>query len=192
MWSHDINNSSLYNDIVNAESGLSHEEMGRIRIIGDALDKTSVKLYGNYDKSKVDASGSHFPCNQETKWIYDKILNLVHLINDNHFQYELSGFGENFYYLSYNGSHKAHFGWHLDAGPRTPHPRKLSLVLQLSDPSEYTGGEFELTDGLHTEFAEKRLGMITAFPAFRLHRVKPVTSGIRRALVIFASGPNFR
>jgi PKHD-type hydroxylase len=30
------------------------------------------------------------------------------------------------------------------------------------------------------------------FPSFRLHRVTPVTSGVRKTLVVWSTGPAFR
>jgi PKHD-type hydroxylase len=35
-------------------------------------------------------------------------------------------------------------------------------------------------------------GAIIAFPSFFLHRVTPIVSGVRKALVIWATGPAFR
>ena len=40
--------------------------------------------------------------------------------------------------------------------------------------------------------AEKARGTLIAFPSYVLHRVAPVTSGIRKSLVIWVAGPEFR
>jgi len=83
----------------------------------------------------------------------------------------------------------------------------------LTDPSEYDGGEFELLslkekkeenreeqlnlDGYNVmepiklpHFKEK--GSALFFPSFTYHRVKPVTKGIRRSLVIWLRGPKWQ
>ena len=150
----------------------------------------AVKLYGSYTEERVKASGSHFKLIDETRWIYERMAQAVKAINEECYQYDLSGFEENFYYLTYREGD--HFGWHLDAGEETPAPRKLSLVLQLSDPSEYEGGEFDVLVAVDHVTAPKSKGAITAFPAFKIHRVRPVTSGVRRVLTAFTTGPNFR
>lgn len=172
------------------DSLLSPEEIGRIREFGDALEQTSVKLYGESDKSQVDARGSHFPLNAKTQWLYEKMEAAAQRLNQSDYHYDLIGFCENFYYLRYSAGE--HFNWHVDMGAETPAPRKLSLVLQLSDPAEYDGGDFDVM--LATDFARanKALGSIIAFPSYKIHRVTPVTRGERRTLTMFASGPNFR
>ena len=60
--------------------------------------------------------------------------------------------------------------------------RKLSLVLELTDPSEYEGGQLQLNNG-HPMDTEQLRGRLFAFPSFMLHRVTPVTRGTRRSLV---------
>lgn len=171
-------------------SGFSDSEIDRIREIGDALETTSVKLYGEFDDSKVKAIGSHFALTDETRWIYERMADAVRAINRDNYQYDLTGFQENFYYLTYRAGD--HFNWHLDIGDETPAPRKLSLILQLSDPSEYEGGEFDVMVATHHVTASKFKGAITSFPSFKIHRVRPVTFGVRRVLTAFTSGPNFR
>lgn len=187
----DYNDPDLSDNLIQKYSRLSDEEINRIREYGDSLDKTSVKLYGKFDETHVNASGSHFPYNDETSWIYDKMADIGREINKEHFKYDLTGFRENFYYLRYQ-SPVDHFNWHVDIGGHTPSPRKLSLVLQLSDPSEYEGGEFDVLVSTHHERGIKAKGIISAFPSYKIHRVTPVTSGIRRTLTMFLVGPNFR
>jgi len=184
------NDPALNEHLTQHESGLTADELDRIRQLGDELDTTNVKLFGKSDDSKVKATGSHFPLNDETAWLYDRMAALAGEINAANYRYDLTGFHENFYFLRYGAGN--HFDWHLDIGGATPAPRKLSLILQLSDPSEYDGGELDVLVGAHHWRAEKVQGLVTAFPAFKVHRVTPVTRGIRRTLAMFLVGPNFR
>ena len=39
---------------------------------------------------------------------------------------------------------------------------------------------------------EMPLGRVVAFPSYVLHRITPVTLGVRRSLVAWISGPRFR
>lgn len=177
-----------------AGSNLSDAEIQQIRDVGDALIERQgrpVRLYGAdpVNPDRVKATGANFPLDDETRWVWERLAATVRSINDQRFGYELSGF-ENFYYLSYGETD--HFNWHLDQGSDSPAPRKLSLVLQLSDPSEYDGGDFQVMFPGQPMTAEKGKGIIMAFPAHKIHRVTPVTRGIRRALAMFAVGPSFR
>ena len=72
------------------------------------------------------------------------------------------------------------YDWHLDSPPEGP--RRLSLSLQLSDKSEYEGGDLEFKEyTLNAEAYEK--GSITMFDSSHKHRVSPVTRGVRHSLV---------
>jgi PKHD-type hydroxylase len=99
-------------------------------------------------------------------------------------------------------------GWNLPYNkPDTPEHgmvRKLSVTCQLTDGSEYTGGELEF-DFKNYELNKKDKsksiiqckeilpkGSIIVFPSFVWHRVKPVTSGTRYSLVIWNLGYPFK
>lgn len=185
------NDTLLNRHFVQRDSGLTGEEIDRVRAYGDALTTRPVKLYGEHNETHVKASGADFPLNDETRWLYEKMTEAARFINARFFQYDLTGFHENFYFLSYEAPGE-HFNWHVDIGGLTPAPRKLSLTLQLSDPSEYEGGDFDVLVATDHQRAEKARGLITAFPSYKIHRVTPVTAGRRRALTMFLVGPNFR
>ena len=98
-------------------------------------------------------------------------------------------------FTTYKGKNEGRYGWHHDVDFKNPlpHHRKLSLTLQLSDPSEYEGGEFEFENGidkLPDDVKEK--GTVLIFPSFYKHQVKPVTSGTRHSLVTWVEGPHWR
>ena len=185
-----INDPDLNNHLTQHDSGLTLAEIARIRAFGDELEQTSVKLYGKFDDSRVKARGSHFLRCDETRWLYERMEAVLRDINALNYRYDLTGFHENFYYMRYATGE--HFNWHLDMGGETPAPRKLSLVLQLSDPSEYEGGEFDVLVAQDHARADKQQGLIMAFQSYKIHRVTPVTRGERRTLTMFAVGPNFR
>ena len=185
------NNPDLNQHFTQHDSQLGEDELQRIRDYGDALETTNVKLYGKFDDAMVKATGSHFPLNEETRWLYERIAARAREINAEAFRYDLTGFYENFYFLRYEAPGE-HFGWHVDMDANTGAPRKLSLTLQLSGPEEYEGGDFEVMASAHHVTAPKGRGLITAFPSYKIHRVTPVTRGVRRALVMFLAGPNFR
>jgi PKHD-type hydroxylase len=65
-------------------------------------------------------------------------------------------------------------------------------VLQLSDPDEYEGGNLEILSSREPTVIEKKKGLVSVFPSYILHRVTPVTSGVRKTLVVWTTGPKFR
>ena len=73
--------------------------------------------------------------------------------------------------------------------------RKFSLSFLLSEPGvDFEGGEFEINQGEQENpiVAETKKNRIIGFPSWTIHRVKPVTKGIRKSLVIWVIGPKFR
>ena len=80
------------------------------------------------------------------------------------------------------------YDFHEDSSYHQKDMRKLSLVVLLSDPSDYTGGGFEFRDADLEEIPTKR-GSILVFPSFLYHRVSPVESGVRYSIVNWFTGP---
>ena len=71
--------------------------------------------------------------------------------------------------------------------------RKLSFVVQLSDPEEYTGGELQFLDNNgKTFFAPKQRGTVIVFDSRTRHRVRKVRSGLRKSLVGWVVGPRWK
>jgi PKHD-type hydroxylase len=124
--------------------------------------------------------------------IYEVIAQFAQQANNQVFRLELTGFTEPFQLATYRASEGGFYGWHVDIGAGRLANRKLSLIVPLTDPAEYEGGEFQVFyDHEPTTFALP-LGRILAFPSYLLHRVTPVTKGVRRSLAIWVSGPPFR
>ena len=69
--------------------------------------------------------------------------------------------------------------------------RKLSVVVQLTSPEEYEGGDFETFEGKVLS-APKGHGTVLIFPSFVYHHVTPVTAGTRHSLVCWVNGPHIR
>ena len=71
--------------------------------------------------------------------------------------------------------------------------RKLSFALQLSDPTDYTGGEVQFLDNSGgTYFAPKQRGTLMVFDSRTKHRVRKVKSGLRKSLVGWVVGPRWK
>ena len=134
------------------------------------------------------------PNTQDTQWVFEKLGYVVSSLNSQYFRFDLRGFGEQIQLTNYDYSEHGMYGWHVDMILNTQSPcRKLSLVLQLSDPVEYEGGVLELQP--HNKDAikmRKQRGLIVVFPSWTLHQVTPVTQGNRQSLVAWITGPAFK
>ena len=65
------------------------------------------------------------------------------------------------------------------------------MSIQLSEDDDYAGGDLEFCPhGVIGEF--RGIGNVVAFPAYIAHRVLPVLSGQREALVAWIHGPSYR
>lgn len=127
----------------------------------------------------------------ECAWVFERLAHVVSSLNADYFGFDLTGFGEPLQLTNYHEARQGMYTWHQDFGASGV-SRKLSLVLQLSEPSEYEGGELQiLTSGKPTTIQKKR-GLITVFPAWTLHQVTPVIKGTRQTLVAWISGPAFK
>ena len=71
--------------------------------------------------------------------------------------------------------------------------RKLSFTLQLSDPTDYRGGEVEFLDSEGQRFlAPKQRGTMIVFDSRTRHRVRKVKEGLRKSIVGWVVGPRWK
>jgi len=143
-------------------------------------------------------------------WIYKEIHPFVHEANRKagwNFEWDRS---ESCQFTKYKQGQ--YYDWHCDSwdkaykkeGPNKGKIRKLSMTCQLTDGSEYSGGELEFDfrqyepsqrdEAKHLRKATEILpkGSIVVFPSFLWHRVKPITKGTRYSLVLWHLGYPFK
>lgn len=125
----------------------------------------------------------------DTNWIFSRLDWVIREVNKQHYRFDITNF-DNMQYCEYHGSEGGKYDWHTDSsfGINNVNPRKLSLSLLLND--DYEGGDFELN--WPGNKVECKKGRLIIFPSVLMHRVKPVTKGVRKALVVWMLGPNFR
>ncbi|MBW6418380.1 2OG-Fe(II) oxygenase [Celeribacter sp. PS-C1] len=127
------------------------------------------------------------------EWIMERIMTLVAEANRTHFDFALTEFGESPQVARYGSERQGHFTWHSDIGEGAlASRRKLTMVVQLSEASDYQGGALELQPDANIREADRAKGSAVLFPSFVLHRVTPVTSGERFSLSTWVHGPAFR
>jgi PKHD-type hydroxylase len=174
------------------------EDIDIIEQYGDRLRLEEAALTGDkagYDRNIRRTRVAWLERNAQTDAFYRRMQEIVLLINRQFFQFELSALAP-MQYAVYDQAEQAHFDWHTDYGREKGHeqhrPRKLSLSLQLSDPARYEGGELQAKVRAQIDIAPKTRGAVIAFPSYVLHRVTPVTAGVRKSLVIWSLGPEYK
>jgi len=143
----------------------------------------------------------------DENWIYKEIIPYIKMANQMagwNFQLD---FSEKLQFTKYKLNQ--YYDWHCDSWqlpynklntPEYGKIRKLSITCQLTDGSEYEGGELEF-DFKNKEYNKKQniktasevlpKGSIVVFPSFVWHRVKPITKGTRYSLVGWNLGNPF-
>jgi len=179
------------------ENGFSEDELNWLQQKArEVKEKASVGGNGfGVVNPNIRRSGLNWmPNTQDTRWVFETLGHIVSSLNAQYFRFNLTGFGESIQLTNYDSSEHGMYGWHIDMGPNPTTPcRKLSLVLQLSDPVEYEGGVLELQPhGKDVVRMRKQRGLVVVFPSWTLHQVTPVTQGSRQSLVAWITGPAFK
>ena len=175
--------------------------MGDSRLMGDALNK-----------DKRNSKNAWVP---SSHWLGGFMWHYIERANRENFLYDLHCIdGESMQYTQYGPGQ--FYSWHNDSGlachykpasvgnrtegraqdfvnENTELVRKLSFVLQLSDPDDYEGGNLQLLDEAgKSYFAPRKRGCIILFDSRTQHRVLPVKSGLRKSIVGWTVGPRWK
>jgi len=155
----------------------------------------SASIGGNRDNTKIvrnirSAEIYNIDYEKGTQWIYDKILAAVIHANTTHFDYEIAGLHHGLQLIHYSADEKikGHYDWHIDAGNGEVSTRKISFTCQLSDPNTYTGCELIINNHTSELVGTRECGSIHMFPSYMPHKVSPIISGNRYALVVWIHG----
>lgn len=125
--------------------------------------------------------------------ITENLMRFIRQSNRTNFGFDITGMNE-IQYTEYFGSNGGHYDWHHDVfwENQQPFDRKLSIVVQLSKPEDYEGGQFQFFGMPSPGENWNQRGSVLIFPSFFHHRVLPLTSGHRISLVSWIEGPKFR
>jgi len=143
---------------------------------GDEIRKSEIKWIHSDDKSF---------------WVYEKLSQYIQQANNTLWKFNLQSIIDSIQYtVYYEGG--GHYDWHVDMGPSSINHRKISLTIQLSDPDEYEGGDLEIWTGGEFRTIERKQGCAIIFPSFLMHRVTPITKGVRKSLVLWVGGDHYK
>lgn len=127
---------------------------------------------------------------ENSEWIYDKIGGMLVSLNERFFGFDISAFDGNLQFTKYEAP-SMFYGKHIDRGLNC-NVRKLSFSVQLTENTDYDGGDLVLHHMDPPEYMKREIGYMTVFPSYTLHEVTPVTRGTRYSLVGWVSGEPFK
>jgi len=155
-------------------------EIEDIKDIGDAL----VLSEGKIKDDKVDHSIRNTRIawihpTTETHWLFDRAI----VIFSSSLSFNML---QSMQYTVYD-SKGSHYDWHRDVGngDEIMKARVNVGIVQLSSPSEYKGGVLQIKYEDQVIDVMKTKGMVTTFPIQLEHKVTPVTSGVRKTLIMW-------
>ncbi len=164
--------------------------------ISNGVSEENKETFGtdtNFRRSNVSF---HRPTD-ENYWIFQRINRAIEETNNLYYNYDLNGY-DYLQYTQYDEAYKGHYDYHIDmsfdAKSDDAQPRKLSIVLMLNTPkTDFEGGDFNIKIGGDNDITIPfERGFMVLFPSFLLHKVQPVTKGIRKTLVAWVLGPKFK
>jgi PKHD-type hydroxylase len=145
------------------------------------------------DKSIRSSSVKWVPKDKEWAWLYDKMMAMIKEANDTIWNFDLYSVLDDIQYTEYHATNDGHYGWHQDIGPGPLSTRKVSMTVQLSGPDEYEGGDLEYwKGGQDMQKAPRGKGVVFIFPSYMMHRVTPITKGVRRSFVLWVGGGHYK
>lgn len=172
----------------------TEQEIEQIIEVGESQSKIKATTVGE-DASQQESGYrvsdiAWLSNNPKTNWVFDRIADLAIKANSEMWNFDIWDFQDDLQYTTYYGN-GGHYDWHADLGVGISN-RKLSVVLQLSNSDEYEGGDLQMNTGGSIINVPREKGLICFFPSFVLHRVTPLSSGLRRSLVTWLCGANLR
>ena len=180
------------------EKFLSNEQIEDILSLDEWNQLLPGKTFGNdpTDKKVRNSKVTWLTYDDRTAYLWETLAETISKVNAEFFRFDLTGMYEYLQLSVYDSTIEGngHYNWHIDMGNDTDQPtRKLSMAMLLSDPSEFSGGELQvMTSSDEVLDLEQKKGRAWFFPSWTLHRVAPVTKGVRKSLVVWVGGPPFK
>lgn len=183
----DQTNYFIYSNAINEEQLIWIDNLQKMHSFEEA------KIVGNIinDSNIRKSSIKWMHPNDKNNWLYEHLGILAMGANDVVWKFSLHSIIDAIQYTEYYEG-GGHYDWHMDIGPNLINHRKISITVQLSNPDDYEGGDLEIWSGGDFKTLPRKKGCSILFPSFLLHRITPITKGIRKSLVLWVGGDTFR
>lgn len=127
--------------------------------------------------------------------IYEELEKMTKKSNDDWFDVRYN-YLPPLQFTEYDSAYEGEYKMHQDVmwPSKGDTERKISFVIQISDPEQYQGGDlqFHHVSAVPDPVEIKSQGTVIFFPSLVHHQLTPVTRGVRYSLVGWWEGPNWR
>ena len=149
--------------------------------------------YGSIDLDIRSVMGRALPFSETPEDLWTNLEIGINEINSSYIKADIDSIVEPIQLMKYTSETKGKYDLHIDlTTARNGIPRKLSVIILLSDRSDFEGGDLLIQVGDQEINLEQEQNKAWIFPSWLPHRVTEVTKGIRKTAVIWVSGPNWR
>ena len=183
MWVDNLQNLDNYYYILN-EPRLSNNDHGPT-CYGDNTNSEDIVNISKHKTIRYKSDGS---------WIYDKLKKFVIEANEIIWDFDINSFMDELQHIEYLeiGDHKLKDNnWKMDIQYPASY-NKISIIVELTDPSEYEGGEIELWTNGDVKILPKIKGSVILFPSYLLYKINPVIKGNKKILRFWVGGRSFK
>lgn len=169
---------------------LSDEEISNIFHASEEYRWEEGNVSGEVVQSYRRSDIKWIPNEKKTRTIYNRLINLMKIANKEMWNFHITGMEDDLQFTRYDENKRGFYDWHMDFGGYNSSTRKISMVVQLSEP-DYTGGELEFWINRGKIKAPNERGTVIFFPSYLTHRVTELEKGERYSLVSWFHGPTF-
>ena len=171
------------------ENVIDESFVNKIHDLAEEETLSKAKTFNDNNKAR----SSEVTWLSHNKELQDFLWDIVQNANRNVFGFRVENYADIQYTLNH-AEQNGHYDWHIDTNwlSQTSFDRKLSVTVQLSDSTEYEGGDFSFAEVENPNKEKlKQKGTVLVFPSYLSHRVSPVTKGTRCSLVAWFEGPRW-
>ena len=176
-------------------SVIPKEDLGVIDLgQNKGIEEPEITADGVHDKSIRSSTVNWIHNTPEHAPIFDIVWKYALYANQHYFGFHIDDL-PSLQFTEYDAAENGKYDRHQDTfwlRPDGKH-RKMSMVIQLTDPDTYEGGDFEFRDANNLDMSKsKEKGSLIMFPSIMYHRIKPLTKGTRYSIVSWINGPRWK
>lgn len=174
------------------KNGFSKEHLNRLSKDIESIPFVDATTFTEPNPTIRKSKVKWIPQNETFEWLYDLIKELAVEANSI-WKFDIHTIIEQIQYTEYYAADNGHYTWHQDIGPGNASKRKISVTIQLSDTTEYEGGDLQIWRGGDSiQTVPRGAGVSVLFPSYMMHRVSPMKRGIRKSLVLWIGGSHYK
>lgn len=150
-----------------------------------------VFMDGNWVDIGCKMKSNKLNWNEDINWFFEKLAKWINglklgveLINPPHAVFRKYEIGD--FFIKHMDD-PINLNKHIDEGSNLKLRRYMTVCIQLSDETEYEGGNVYIYNDNNKQLVSKQIGHTYTFGIKVPHEVTPITNGNRKSLIIFVN-----